>query len=179
MYFSEGSFQFEVKYRQLVEAHFPENHILYNTNSPYIFIQRLTHLSEHDHAQYRSIINKQERTNRKWRMLYMKNKINTEYYKRMIHQTDQRVEKSREYANVLDVFIQTSLDIFYRVIQHYQETKQMKVEILKEMTGMVEYVNECFKEISQTYRCVWMEISPRMVFEKKVEEQSQEEEPSE
>ena len=160
--------RFNAAYERAITAQLPDTHMLHtHIKNPYLFIQRLIHLRENDYAQFQTIIVNQERSNRLWRIQYMRNKITEEYFKRIIHQTDQKVEKSREYANVLDVFIQASTDILFRLVRHYEEHLEIDTNVLKETKGLVEYVNTCLEEISKTYRCVCMEISSRMLFEKK------------
>lgn len=164
--------QFEIKYARAIVVHLPETNILrmysrVRASTPYFFIQRLIHLRENDYAQFQATVVNQERSNRLWRMQYMRNKITEGYFKRIVYQTDQKVEKSREYANVLDVFIQASTDILFRLIQHFETTQEIDVMTLKETTGLVEYVNTCLEEISKTYRCVCMEISSQILFEKR------------
>ena len=97
-----------------------------------------------------------EMNNQSLRMSYMKNKITEENFKTSLQKNDKRNQKNLEILNVLQLLHDTSSEIMVRTYgmfissapQHINENFK---KTLDELSNIVNYVNECLKEIAKTY----------------------------
>jgi len=86
----------------------------------------------------------------------MKNKITEENFKTSLQKNDKRNQKNLEILNVLQLLHDTSSEIMVRTYgmfissapQHINENFK---KTLDELSNIVNYVNECLKEIAKTY----------------------------
>jgi len=95
--------------------------------------------------------------NRNLRILLMRNKIQENEFKIQIQKNDKKYAKSQEIYNVLQLLVNGTSDIILRFTEslrnssreHFKEETEM---ILNEIEPIVNYANECFNEISLTYK---------------------------
>lgn len=142
----------------------------------YAIVRNITHMREVDMARYQDIVNGNALNNRHLRVDYMMNKIGEEQFKRAIQQLEKKTEKAREYANVLEILVNTTNDVLARFCElAYRKTNAFRymdaledtdISILDEIPLIVKYVNECLEEISKTYSSVRYMVSHRLLIVK-------------
>ena len=89
------------------------------------------------------------------RIQYMRNWITEDHFKTILQREDKKEEKKREVRNVLDILYTTCTDIVLRFIAHLREAPagQWTQVILDEVVPIVDYANECFRDIGRIYKC--------------------------
>jgi len=99
----------------------------------------------------------QNRVNRNegLRIQYMRNQITEDHFKTTLQREEKKEEKKREIRNVLDILYTTVTDIVLRFIAHLREAPdgQWTYTILNEIHPIVDYSNECFRDIGRVYKC--------------------------
>lgn len=91
------------------------------------------------------------------RIQYLMNKITKDKFKTLLQRREKNHEKNTEICNVLATFVNCMTEIIYRYYvslqlqQTYYDT--VTVKIYGEIVTLVKYINECFDEISETYKC--------------------------
>ena len=95
-----------------------------------------------------------ERRNEDLRIQYMRNQLAEDAFKTILQRNEKKCEKFREIHNIIDVLKTTVTDIILRFIEHLEQSRAGKWEdkILKEIEPIVEYANECLRDISKTYK---------------------------
>ena len=118
-------------------------------------IQHLVHIREVSMPNYN--IN-YAAYNRYLRIRYMRNKITEEQFKTLIQRYSKKFDKHTEIRNVLELLVNTVSDIIHRVnanLVSYNRNQDITAETvfepLQEVHAIVEYSNECFREIGNTY----------------------------
>ena len=101
----------------------------------------------------------------KYRIEYLKNKINEESFKVRVQRAHLAFEKKKEIRQIISMFIQSATDIMHRFFEELQKatkppigfhgvkskTAPIFVNIESEITALIAYTNECFQDISKTY----------------------------
>jgi len=101
--------------------------------------------------------------NQAWRIKYMLNEITEEKFKTVIQQNDKKHQKNREIHNLLQMFNDSCTDILFRFKQVAESRDfRFNMEMLNEINPLVEYVNECFVEISKTYHSVLLHMDDKL-----------------
>lgn len=92
--------------------------------------------------------------NESLRIAYMRNQITEEAFKTFLQRDHKKSQKRQEVHNVLDILFNTVNDIVFRFIAHLREApaNEFNTSILQEIDPIVEYSNECFRDISKTYK---------------------------
>lgn len=94
--------------------------------------------------------------NRKLRILLMRNKMTETAFKSQIQKNEKKHAKYQEIYNVFQLLVNGISDIILRYIESLRITPTFFNEetriILKEIEPMINYGNECFAEISFTYK---------------------------
>ena len=118
-------------------------------------IQHLVHIREVSMPNYN--IN-YAAYNRYLRIRYMRNKVTEEQFKTLIQRYSKKFDKHTEIRNVLELLVNTVTDIIHRVnanLVSYNRNEDITAETvfepLQEVHAIVEYSNECFREIGNTY----------------------------
>jgi hypothetical protein len=95
-----------------------------------------------------------ERRNEDLRIQYMRNQLAEDAFKTILQRNEKKCEKFREIHNIIDVLKTTVSDIILRFVEHLEQARAGKWEdkILKEVEPIVEYANECLRDISKTYK---------------------------
>jgi len=95
-----------------------------------------------------------ERRNEDLRIQYMRNQLAEDAFKTILQRNEKKCEKFREIHNIIDVLKTTVSDIILRFVEHLEQARPGKWEdkILKEVEPIVEYANECLRDISKTYK---------------------------
>ena len=95
-----------------------------------------------------------ERRNEDLRIQYMRNQLAEDAFKTILQRNEKKCEKFREIHNIIDVLKTTVSDIILRFVEHLEQSRAGKWEdkILKEVEPIVEYANECLRDISKTYK---------------------------
>jgi hypothetical protein len=138
-------------------------------------IRSVLHLRQVDMEKYR-VDNVENHL--KLRVMYMRNKIDKDTFQSRIQRDNKKYEKKKEMFEILQMFIQTMTDILYRFSDSIKNLKlvyklsdnirQLKIDALRteydgmirEVAGIVEYVNDFLLEISNTYGCQRYEVRP-------------------
>jgi len=94
--------------------------------------------------------------NRSLRILLMRNKISEKEFKTKIQKNDKKYVKSQEIYHVFQLLVNGISDIVLRYIESLRSSDMIFKEetkiILNEVEPMINYANDCFNEISQTYK---------------------------
>jgi 3'-phosphoadenosine 5'-phosphosulfate sulfotransferase len=90
------------------------------------------------------------------RIQFMLNKLNDEEFKKRLQQREKQNAKKQEYLNIVGMFVNCQTEIFYRIDNMIDTTAndmmQTQIEALvNESDRLMEYTNECLKNISKTY----------------------------
>jgi len=98
-------------------------------------------------------VGNRETRNEELRIDYMRNRITEDLFKNTLQRNDKKFEKSREIHNVLTILLNTVTDIVNRFATHLREAppNEFVVDTLEEVDPIVDYVNECLRDISKTY----------------------------
>ena len=97
--------------------------------------------------------------NQAWRVKYMLNEITEEKFKTVVQQNDKKHQKNREIHNLLQMFHDSSTDILFRFKQKAESNDwKFEMDILNEINPLIDYVNECFGDISRTYNSVLLQM---------------------
>jgi hypothetical protein len=112
-----------------------------------------THINQVIIPRY-PVNNYRQHRNEDLRVLYMRNQITEEDFKRIIQRDEKKYEKNREIHNILDLLKTAITDIILRFIEHLEKCEPGKWEdkILNEIEPIVNYANECLFDISKTYK---------------------------
>lgn len=119
-------------------------------------IRNLIHIQIIDVFRYVDVFNYAD-NNRDLRIQYMRNKITENEFKTMIQRNSKKYDKNTEMRNVLQLFTNTVCDIVFRVHDNLSSlrTEPRSFEScfvpLSEIVPIVQYVNDCFRDISKTY----------------------------
>lgn len=116
-------------------------------------IRALIHIQQVELPRYN--VNYVDR-NRDLRVSYMRNKITKEELKVLLQRGNKKNEKNREISNVLELVINTVTDIILRVRDEFRSNNLensfiSKFKHLEEIPPIINYANECLREISKTY----------------------------
>ena len=106
--------------------------------------------------------------NQDLRVKYLRNQISEEEFKFILQKNNKKTEKYREIYNIYILYVNTVTDIiyrFYNVISTNNYTQQAdensRVElktILKEISTIIKYCNECLEQVSKTYNSTLIQI---------------------
>lgn len=104
------------------------------------------------------------RRNEEIRIRYLRNRITETEFKTILQRTQKKIDKYTEIHNVLDILLTTVTDIIFRFQQNLnQNTRNGKCDwnmaILEEIDPIVDYSNECLREISKTYSSKLIQFS--------------------
>jgi len=106
--------------------------------------------------------------NRKLRILLIRNKISESNFKIQIQKNDKKYAKSQEIYNVLELLTNGTSDIILRFMESLrlsvQEFTNETEAIIKEIEPIVKYVNECFDEISLTYKSKKLRVNEFLAY---------------
>lgn len=114
--------------------------------------------------------------NRILRIQYMRNKITQADFKMMIQRNNKRFDKNTEIRNVYDLLLNTVTDIILRVYNNLRTERlqfdttvtitsfELLFEPFEEIHPIVEYVNECFKEIGHTYSSRAIQYDDELIY---------------
>ena len=95
-------------------------------------------------------------SNRSLRIQLMLNRISEKAFKIQIQKNEKKRVKSQEIYNVLQLLVNGVSDIMLRYVDSLRTPRTFFREesenILKEINPIVDYANECFREISATYQ---------------------------
>jgi len=102
----------------------------------------------------RYAIRNREDRNQNLRIDYMMNKLSEENFKLILQRNEKKHEKYREIHNIFDLLKTTITDIIIRFIDHLDKSQAGKWDdkILNEIGSIINYANECFSDISKTYK---------------------------
>lgn len=90
------------------------------------------------------------------RVLYLRNKITEEEFKRTLQRKEKENLKKQEIYNILQMFLECSTEIFYRFMEYLQTGKDRQndeMDVFKEFEGLREYSNNCLGRVSKAYKC--------------------------
>jgi len=105
-------------------------------------------------TMHRYAIRNREDRNQNLRVDYMMNKLSEENFKLILQRNEKKHEKYREIHNIFDLLKTTITDIIIRFIDHLDKSQAGKWDdkILNEIGSIINYANECFSDISKTYK---------------------------
>lgn len=92
--------------------------------------------------------------NQHHRINYMRNKISEEQFKKILQIADKQQRKENEYTRVYQLLRDVVTDILHRFHDSVCNQHILDYNILNEVVPIVDYVNECLKDISTTYNSV-------------------------
>jgi hypothetical protein len=89
------------------------------------------------------------------RVEYMMNHINDEKFKKILQCREKRNEIKQEYRNILGMFVNCQTEIYFKIENvmdvHSHVMEVQMSELIDESNRLMEYTNECLKNISITY----------------------------
>ncbi len=90
------------------------------------------------------------------RIKFMLNELNDEEFKKKLQQREKQNAKKQEYLNIVGMFVNCQTEIFYRIdnmldTTHNNEMQTQIEKLMNESDRLMEYTNECLKNISNTY----------------------------
>lgn len=95
------------------------------------------------------------------RVRYMRNQITEEKFKTIVQQMDKKHQKNREIHQILQMVHDATTDIILRFHQEILKSDwNYSFDTINEVDRILEYANECFREISATYNSRCMQLSP-------------------
>ena len=99
--------------------------------------------------------------NERLRIQYMRNLITEEHFKTTLQREEKKEEKKREIRNVIDILYTTCTDIVLRFMEYLRTCEAGKWEptILDEIDPIVNYANECLREVSRVYKSKLVEFT--------------------
>ena len=114
----------------------------------------------------RYAIRNREDRNENLRIDYMMNKLSEEDFKLILQRNEKKHQKYREIHNIFDLLKTTVTDIIIRFIDHLEKSQAGRWEdkILNEIDSIVNYANECFSDISKTYKSKCIVVSNQLQF---------------
>jgi hypothetical protein len=114
-----------------------------------ILCQAIVHLRRVEMPRYifDRLVNNQD-----LRIKYMRNQLPEAKFKILIQQSDKKHQKHREIHQVMQMIHDAATDIVLRFLDALRKTEwQYDFSILSEISTIVNYANECLREISSTY----------------------------
>lgn len=92
------------------------------------------------------------------RIQYMRGKLTEADFKTKIQRNHKKNEKKREFRDIMQMYINTSTDIIYRLENNMQnknpqEKTQLCNTAIAELKSLTDYSNECMAIVSKTYDC--------------------------
>lgn len=95
------------------------------------------------------------------RIQYMRNHITEEHFKTTLQREEKKEEKKREIRNVIDILYTTCTDIVLRFMEHLRtcEAGKWELAILGKIDPIVNYANECLREVSRVYKSKLVEFT--------------------
>jgi hypothetical protein len=91
------------------------------------------------------------------RVKYMMNQLDDKSFKKTLQSREKRNEIKHEYCNVLGMFVNCQTEIYFKM-EHVMDTVLLDAmhvqidELVNESNRLMEYTNECLKNISHMYR---------------------------
>lgn len=110
--------------------------------------RKILHIREVVMPMY--VYNYMER-NRQVRISFMRNKMTEIEFKKQVQQNDKKYSKSQEIYDVYQFLINAASDIVLRYLDSLQKNNET-TNTMKEIETIVKYANDCFLEISKTYK---------------------------
>lgn len=106
--------------------------------------------------------------NQDLRVKFLRNQISEADFKFILQKNNKKIEKYREIYNIFILYVNTVTDIIYRFysvisVNNYtqQADENSRVElkiILKEISTIIKYCNECLEQVSKTYNSTLIQI---------------------
>lgn len=105
--------------------------------------------------------------NQELRVRYLEKSIDEEEFKMLIQRNDKKNKKNTEIAQVIQLANTAVTDIVYRFIDHLEKSKPNQFNIdtyTIEISELINYCNEIFKDIAFTYATVQYGFSKNLTF---------------
>jgi hypothetical protein len=106
-----------------------------------------------------------ERRNEDLRVRYLMKEIAEVDMKDQLQRDDKRHNKIQEIADIYTIVTTTVTDIMYRFLHHIENEcmpNDFSTSILDEIDPLVKYANECLADVSHTYSCTKMVLTPNI-----------------
>jgi hypothetical protein len=129
-------------------------------------VRNVVHIREIEIPRHRP--NDRVNGNRDLRINYMRNRIDKDQMKSMIHKREKDNQKKLEISNVLGMYIQCMTDILYRLSENKSNRSKKISEVISpiklEMENLRNYANSCFENISKSYNSKLWKINNKYQF---------------
>jgi len=86
------------------------------------------------------------------RIQYLRRHLTDQEFRVQVQRRHKRNEKKREICDILAMYVQSTTDIVYRALNHYQDEEHKMMAILDEVDALIEYSNTCFLDVAQTFK---------------------------
>jgi hypothetical protein len=160
---NELRYNFANEFRHVINVH--ASHPLRVVCTVFIdkLVQNTLHMRYTLMARHAVPVNR-ERINESLRINYMMNNITENDFKSRLQRDDKKYSKNREIHNVLEILLNTITDILFRFSLHVGTARMNSwvLDILEEIDPIVDYVNECLRDISKTYSSKLIQFSNEM-----------------
>lgn len=87
------------------------------------------------------------------RISYLMGELSEEQFKITLQKRDKENKKRKRIAQILNMYINSATEIFYRLLNYMINCKKDIFDPLKELSGLIDYTNNCFEEIKTVYKC--------------------------
>ena len=117
-------------------------------------IRRMIHLNQVEIPHCNEFILNPNDYNTDLRIRYLRNIIDEEEFKKLLQRKDKKRQKYQEILNILQMIYNASVDIIMRIARDLSN-KTWKMDVfdpLNEIDELIQYANECFHDISNTYQ---------------------------
>jgi hypothetical protein len=124
------------------------NAITYN-----IYIQTLIQLISH--TRFTTMLSysteKAEEHYENLRILYIRNKISEDVFKKSIYKRQTKTQKNTEIIQILELFITAASDIVFRIEDRLRSTNKLDTTIFIEVENLINHINYCLSDVALVY----------------------------
>ena len=97
--------------------------------------------------------NRNYNDNLELRIMYMKNEISEDYFKRTIQKSSKKCDKNNEINDIVDLYCRCGSDIILRYFEIKKPIDSDFLNIYEELKKLKKYCNDLFADVSFTYNC--------------------------
>jgi len=97
------------------------------------------------------------------RIRYLMKEITEEQFRGILQKRDKENKKRKRVAQILNMYISSATEIFYRLMDYLKQRETLKVGMvlydyinfspIEELQELIEYTNTCFQDIKTLYKC--------------------------
>lgn len=128
----------------------------YNDHALSIFMSMATNLVRIRRIDLQKYVNVTN-DNSDLRIRYLMSEISDEQFKFILQKRDKENRKSKKLTTILNMYIDCSTEIFYRIINHAKDknfnSNTTYFNPLLEFQSLIDYTNKCLEDVTRLYKC--------------------------